>query len=218
MNHILEFDSIRLSFNSRVILSDVFMKVETGKITGLLGRNGQGKTCLLNMVYGELEGEDKSVQFDKVSIPYAYKRPDLLLYLPQFNFFPTFLTIQKVFTDFNLDFSEFEKRFPEVTSKHSAKLRTLSGGQLRFVQTYIIIKAKSQFALLDEPFTHLMPLQIEKMMELIIEEKENKGFLITDHLYRHIVDLSDHLYVLTNGKTHRIRNLVDIEDLGYARL
>lgn len=87
MKHILEADGIQLEFNGRKILSSVYMKAETGKITGLLGRNGQGKTCLMNIIYGSLACE-KSVRFDKKSQRNAYKRPDLLLYLPQFNFIP----------------------------------------------------------------------------------------------------------------------------------
>jgi lipopolysaccharide export system ATP-binding protein len=216
MGHILEFDSIRLSFNGRVILSDVYMKCETGKITGLLGRNGQGKSCLFNIVYGELTAEAQSVRIDKTPITQARKRPDLVLFLPQFDFFPHGLTVSRAMNDFQLDFKELEKRFPEFSSKHHFKLRELSGGQSRFLQTYIILKAKSQFAILDEPFTHLMPLQIEKMIELIQEEKANKGLLITDHLYRQVVDLADDLYLLTNGRTHLIRQLIEIEDLGYA--
>jgi lipopolysaccharide export system ATP-binding protein len=218
MNHILEFDSIRLSFNGRVILSDIYMQCETGKITGLLGRNGQGKSCLFNIVYGELTAEEKSIRFDKRSIPDAYTRPDLLLFLPQFDFFPKSLTVARVFDDFRVDFATLEKRFPEFASRHRFKLKELSGGQFRFIQTYIILKAKSQFAILDEPFTHLMPLQIEKIIEVIKEEKENKGLLITDHLYRPIVDLSDNLYLLRDGQTHRIKELIQVEDLGYAIL
>jgi ABC-type multidrug transport system ATPase subunit len=194
------------------------MKCETGKITGLLGRNGQGKSCLFNIVYGGLQAEEKSVRFDKRPIMHAFKRPDLVLYLPQFDFFPKRLSINRVFDDFNLDYLELEKCFPEFSSKHNLKLRDLSGGQFRFLQTYIILKAKSQFAILDEPFTHLMPLQIEKIKEVILEEKKNKGLLITDHLYKLIIDLSDDLYLLSNGKTHFVKNLTDIEDLGYAIL
>lgn len=216
MTHVLEFDNIRLSFNGRIILSDIYMKCQTGRITGLLGRNGQGKSCLFNIVFGELDVEDRSVRFDKTPITRAHTRPDLLLFLPQFDFFPGNLTVGRVLDDFALDFRELEKRFPEFASRHKFKLKELSGGQARFLQTYLILKAKSQFAILDEPFTHLMPLQIEKMIELIQEEKANKGLLVTDHLYRQIIDLADDLYLLTDGKTHRIDNLVEVEDLGYA--
>ena len=67
MKHVLEADGIQLEFNGRKVLSDVYLKCETAKITGLLGRNGQGKSCLMNIIYGSLPSE-KSVRFDHVSI------------------------------------------------------------------------------------------------------------------------------------------------------
>ena len=63
MTHKLEADSIHLEFKGRRILSDIYLKCETGKITGLLGRNGEGKTCLMEIIYGTLKSE-KSVRFD----------------------------------------------------------------------------------------------------------------------------------------------------------
>ncbi|HEV2478974.1 MAG TPA: ATP-binding cassette domain-containing protein [Puia sp.] len=216
MSYVLEFDSIRLSFGGRVILCDIYMKCETGKITGVLGRNGQGKSCLFNIVYGELEPDEKSVRFDKVSVAKAYKRPDLLRFLPQFDFIPKSFTISRVFDDFGLDWRELEKRFPEFASRHRVPMGKLSGGQYRFLQTYAILKAESRFVILDEPFTHLMPLQIEKIIEVIKEEKERKGLLITDHLYRPIMEIADRLYLLADGKTHPVRTLADMEELGYV--
>jgi ABC-type lipopolysaccharide export system ATPase subunit len=71
--------------------------------------------------------------------------------------------------------------------------------------------------MLDEPFTHLSPLQIEKAKELLIEEKQNKGLLITDHLYRQVLDICDNLYVLSNGQVHLTKSQSDIERLGYAK-
>ena len=60
MHHKLEADSILLEFETRRILSDIYFKCETGQITGILGRNGQGKTCLMNIVYGNLNPTSKS--------------------------------------------------------------------------------------------------------------------------------------------------------------
>lgn len=54
MTNILEVDSVILEFSSNRILHDVYMKSETGKVTGLLGRNGIGKSCLMKIIYGEL--------------------------------------------------------------------------------------------------------------------------------------------------------------------
>ena len=102
MTHKLEADSIQLEFGGRKILSDIFVKCETGKITGLLGRNGEGKSCLMKIIYGSLKC-DKSVRFDDISQFEAFKRPDLLLYLPQVNFIPKGLSLKRIFKDFELD-------------------------------------------------------------------------------------------------------------------
>jgi len=178
MIHKLEADGIQLEFYGRKILSSIYLKCETGKITGLLGRNGQGKSCLMKIIYGSLQCE-KSIRFDNVTQREAFKRPDLLLYLPQFNFIPQGLSLKRIFEDFELDYSSFEKRFSEFAARYTSSINNLSGGERRLVELYVIVKAKSKFAILDEPFTHLNPLQIQKVQELLLEEKDRKGLLIT---------------------------------------
>lgn len=215
--HKLEADGIRLEFSGRVILSDIYIKCETGKITGLLGRNGQGKSCLMQIIYGAMQIE-KSVRIDNIGIREAFKRPDLLLYLPQFNFVPDGLSLKRTFLDFQLDYGLFAERFPEFASKYRSSVNRLSGGARRLLELYLIVKGRSLFAMLDEPFTHLNPLQIEKVKELLVEESLNKGLLVTDHMFQHVTDCCKTLYVLKNGKTHLTKSLQDIEELGYARL
>jgi ABC-type multidrug transport system ATPase subunit len=218
MIHKLEADSIQLNFGERRILSDVYLKCETGKITGLLGRNGQGKTCLMDIIYGTLKTENKSIRVDDVSLSPAFKTPVLLSYLPQFNFIPGSFTLKRIFSDFDIFYPDFEMYFPDFESKSELSLKNLSGGERRMVEVYVIIKSKSLFSLLDEPFTHLMPIQIEKVKEILQTEKDNKGFLITDHIYRDIIDICDEIYVLSDGKLHLTKDFSDIEALGYATL
>lgn len=217
MKHILEADGIQLAFDQRKILSSIYLKCETGKITGLLGRNGQGKSCLMKIIYGSLPCE-KSVRFDRVSIVESFKRPDLLVYLPQFHFIPGSLSLRSVFKDFELSYAEFQERFSEFANKEGSSVGSLSGGARRLIEVYVIVKSASLFAMLDEPFTHLNPLQIEKVKQLLLEAKANKGLLITDHLYRHVMDVYDSLYILTNGQTYLTKSITDIESFGYARL
>jgi ABC-type lipopolysaccharide export system ATPase subunit len=50
-----------------------------------------------------------------------------------------------------------------------------------------------------------------------LEEKENKGILITDHLFKYITDICDNLYLLADGKIHLTKEIGDIEVLGYAK-
>lgn len=215
MIHKLEADGIRVQFNNRTILSDIYIKCESGEIIGLLGRNGQGKSTLLQVIYGLFSCE-KSIRINNRSYQKPFKKPSLIRYLPQFNFVPKSMSIKQVFEDYGLLYSEFENQFTEFVNQESTLIKQLSGGQQRLIEIYIILASDSSFALLDEPFTHLSPIQIEKVKELIVSKKSSKGIIITDHLYKHVLDLSNFNYLLKNGKSYLIKNLSDIEEHGYA--
>jgi len=216
--HKLEADSITLHFGLKKILSNVYVTCQTGHITGLLGKNGSGKSCLLNVIYGTLQATGKSIRFNNTVVSSPYKNPRLLLYLPQFNFIPKGLTLKQIFSHYTINFAEFENHFPELGIKYNTGIKQLSGGYTRLVELYILLKSNTRFVILDEPFTHIMPLHIEKIKQILLQEKQNKGIIVTDHMYKHITDIADNIYVLSNGKTHLTNNLTDIEKLGYARL
>jgi lipopolysaccharide export system ATP-binding protein len=186
--------------NSQAMIVDLELdglSLSIGRITGLLGRNGSGKSRLMKAAFASHRD---------------------LSYLPQTDFIPDSLRLKRLFDDFRVDYADFEKRFPEFQGWHHLKFKELSGGEARFVATYLIICTPTPFAMLDEPFTHLMPLQIEKITELLLEEKKRKGFLITDHLYHHVVGIADSIYVLTAGKTHGVKDPADIAALGYVAM
>lgn len=214
MKHALEISGMRLLFGERLILSDVYLKIETGGIVGLLGRNGEGKSCLMRGIYGTQPCE-KSVKIDDTSVYEAYKNPCLMRYLPQHHYIPKWLSLKRVFLDFSVGFTDFAARFPEFRGSESTKIGHLSGGMHRLVELYVIIKSDTKFVLLDEPFTHISPIQIEKINEIIDEERPNKGFLITDHIYRHIFNVCDRVLLLSNGKTRFVNENDDLKKLGY---
>ena len=91
----------------------------------------------------------------------------------------------------------------------------MSGGERRLVETYIILKAESKIVFLDEPFSHIAPLYIENIKKLIEQEKKNKIVIISDHMYRHIIDSSDTIYLLQNGSTKLIKDLKELETYKY---
>ncbi|MDO6429832.1 ATP-binding cassette domain-containing protein [Flavitalea sp. BT771] len=215
MTHTLTADSIQLEFGLRPILSDIYIQCRTGRITGLLGRNGQGKTCLMRAIYGDLACSSRSVRFDDTAVLQPYTRPDLVRYLPQFNFIPGSLTLKRVFNDFNLELRELGDIFPEFRPSCASRIRDLSGGERRLINIYVITRSPSQFVLLDEPFSHLSPLQIEKVKALLTVERQNKGILITDHLYQDILEISDKLYMLLDGRTQLAKGTEDLESSGY---
>ena len=125
MIHTLTADSIQLEFGTKPILSDIYIQCRTGVITALLGRNGQGKTCLMRIIYGDLRSGSRSIRFDGASVKQPYRSPDLVRYLPQFNFIPGSLKLKRVFCDFNLDFRDLERRFPEFAPSRNSRINDL---------------------------------------------------------------------------------------------
>ena len=216
MKNVLEIDGVILEFNNKRILQNVYLKIEQGKITGLLGRNGTGKSSLMKILFGDLIPQQKSIRLNGRSILKANRAPKNMRYLPQSNFIPNTLSTKRVFSDFNLDFGTFTKHFSEFSKYYHSKIKHLSGGEKRIIEIYVLLVSDTKICMLDEPFSQVMPLHVESIKNLILQEKENKGILLTDHLYKHITDICDELYIIENGQTHLTKNKMDLERLGYA--
>ena len=215
---ILEIDNVELYFKEKRILNGIYLKAETGKITGILGSNGCGKSCLLKIIFGDLNPKYKLIRIDNSPILKPLYQTQLIAYLPQHYFIPKRLKVKTVFKLFNVDWKVFINTFESFSIYKNLIFNKLSGGEQRLLETYIILKSKHKIVLLDEPFSHLSPLYIEKIKTLISKEKEKKAIIITDHMYRHIVDVSDRIYLLKNGNTKLINDLKELEDYKYLSI
>ena len=214
---IFEIDNIELDFGGDPILSGIYLKAETGKISAILGTNGTGKTSLLNIIFGCLQPTHKLIRINRK----AYLKPlfisGLVKYLPQHSIIPSYLQLDKVFRLYKVDWDEFLMHFPEFSESKKYRPKQLSGGQQRVVETYLSLKSTSELVLLDEPFTHLAPIYIEKFQLLLQEEKKRKAILITDHMYRHILETADEIYLLKNCCSKYISNPQELEEYGYLK-
>ena len=215
MIHTLAIDSVELNFGEREILQGAYVGVQTGEVVGLLGRNGSGKSCLMRIIYGTLPCRYRTLKIDDVYTVNAYRRQGLIRYAPQFAWLPAGLRLERIFADFGIDIEDFLRDFPELAKCLTQKVGQLSGGERRIVEIYLVLAAPVQFALLDEPFSQVMPLHIQRIKDLIIREKVNKGIIITDHMYRHILDQSDRVYVLANKSSILVKKEEELKRLGY---
>lgn len=118
MKHTLEIDSVELSFRDRNVLQGVYLRGETGAVTGLLGSNGSGKSCLMNVLFGTLRPAFKSLRIDGVW--HDRFSADEVRYLPQHPFLPDKLRIGRVFRDFGLDAEDFSAGFPNSGNGRTA--------------------------------------------------------------------------------------------------
>ena len=217
MMHRLDISNLRLEYGFRRILWDVSLHCETGKVVGLLGRNGSGKTCLMKAVYGELKLQEQYVGIDGRVLLTRERSPEDMRYLPQHHFIPPGLPVKRVFNDFGVDFDLFAVDFPEFGKTYQRRIQTFSSGERRIIEVYVVLASVSTFCILDEPFSFLMPLHVQKIKEIICREKVTKGIMITDHYFEDVIDISDELFILQGGKTWRVQERADLELLEYIK-
>ncbi len=213
---LIEVDNVELSYSGENLLNGIYVKFETGKITGILGSNGCGKTTLLNVIFGSTKPLHKLIRIDqKPFLSPLFTHDGLVRYLPQNEFIPKSFKLRNAFRVFDVSWENFVFDFENMSGYHSSAMSELSGGERRIVETYLILMSKVDILLLDEPFTHLSPIYIDKVRDIILREGKEKAIVVTDHLYQHIIDLADDLYFLSNGCTQLIKDPAELENLKY---
>ena len=231
--HSVEFKNISFQYESQPVLDNFSFTIKRGDFIGITGESGKGKTTILNLLLGFLpatKGEvlinDMPVDNDEIKSYWPF-----IAYVRQQNFFihDTLLrniTLEEEGFDkenlqYAIDISGIEKvisKFPEGIEKVITENgKNISGGQRQRIVIARALYKNADLIILDEPFSHIMPLHIEVIKEILQKEKQTKGILITDHMHRHITQISDYLYLLANRKTHLTKSVQDLVTLGYTR-
>ncbi len=212
---ILEFDSIEKNFGNRVLLSSIYMRCQTGKIIGLLGRNGSGKTTLMRIVFGIESATHKSIRVNCEPLTGNYLSKGVISYLPQGNLFLPHRPLEEAFRLSAIPTRAVMEFFPEVADLLGKKPEQLSFGTRRILACALVLLSNHPFCFLDEPFSGLAPVQIERIVEVLGRLKQKKGILLSDHLHRYVQALADEMYVLANGTTYPVRGRDDLIRFGY---
>ncbi|MEZ4902562.1 MAG: ATP-binding cassette domain-containing protein [Spirosomataceae bacterium] len=212
---VLEADSIDLSFRGRKILQNIYLKIPTNQVTALLGRNGSGKSCLLQIIFGTLTPTYKSVRWCGKYIELPFRKQGLMCYLPQHPLTPSSMRVEEAFRRYNVPLDTIE--YDKMPLLKPQRMGQLSGGERRFLETLMVLFSPVAFVLLDEPFSHLSPLYVEQLKAYIQTQKCKKGIIITDHLYKEVLAIADQTYLLQNGATYLLTNpYQELKDRGYS--
>jgi ABC-type multidrug transport system ATPase subunit len=216
-NQILEADSMWLEYDGRKILQSIYIQMQTGHVTALLGRNGIGKSSLMQMIFGTLRGQNQSVRFNGDYVSHPYKQPGLISYLPQHSFLPGSLRVSDVCSLYEVDFPDLCRHFESLERYKLTRVKDLSTGNRRLFATLLILLMPVAFTLLDEPFAALSPINIEQMGKAIAEQKDRKGILISDHAYEDVLRLADETYLIVPvGRSVLLKNVYsELEEFGY---
>ena len=214
MTHELVVDSVVVRFGEKMVVSGGYITARTGKVTGLLGRNGAGKSCMFRALMGGLKVDYVQVHIDGEPIELS-KIGLIIKYLPQGRMIPEGMTLKDAFRLYGVDFWAFVLQFPKYSGKYHTRLWEMSGGEVRLAELYLVLMADAQFCILDEPFSQIDPVHIEAVQRLIREKCAERGIIVTDHNYEAISTVADNLFVLSDGYTAPVESCDDLVRHGY---
>nr|MBU1328313.1 LPS export ABC transporter ATP-binding protein [Candidatus Omnitrophota bacterium] len=212
--HLLEINNLGKSYDGKKIVDGVSMKVKRGEVVGLLGPNGAGKTTTFYMVVGILRPDKGNIIFDGNDITKLamYRRArNGIGYLSQepsiFRKLSVEENIMAVLETLNLPREVRRNRLKELLEElkisHLSKKKAymLSGGERRRLEITRALVTNPLFILLDEPFSGIDPIAVADAQD-IIGELKNKGLgiLLTDHNVRETLEITNHSYIMAEGK------------------
>lgn len=210
-------DSILLSFGQFNVLNGAWLRSETGKVTGVLGRNGSGKSCMFRAIMGELKTQDLFVRYNDSVVTRSDEMGRYIKYQAQKPFLPPKMPMKKVFEYFGADYERFTDDFPKFAQYPDTPVKELSGGEVRIAETWLCLCSDSPFCILDEPFSYLAPVAIEVIQKLIRRQKEKMGIIVSDHNYEALLEVADEVLLLSDGYVHLVRDRSDLVRYGYCR-
>ena len=216
MSNRLVVDSVVVRFGQKTVLSGGYITSQKGMVTGLLGRNGTGKSCMFRALMGGLKVDYVQVHID--GEPVDRKKIGLRIkYLPQALMIPGGMTLKRAFALYGVDFWEFVSRFPHFSRYYHTPRWEMSGGEARMAEVYLALMSDAEFCILDEPFAQISPLYIESVQQMIREKSREKGIIVTDHNYEAISKVTDNLFVIADGYTFPVESRDDLVRHGYLR-
>ena len=207
--------SLGKSYQSRRVVDDVSMTIESGQVTGLLGPNGAGKTTCFYMIVGLIPCGNGQIELDDIDLtgkPMHTRAQHGLGYLPQepsvfrkLTVAENILAVLEIRKGLNNQARQelLESLMQDLHISHLAEQTgaSLSGGERRRVEIARALAANPRFILLDEPFAGVDPISIIDIQNIIMQlTARGIGVLITDHNVRETLGICQHAYILNEGK------------------
>ncbi len=204
MSTLLECRKLTKRFKEKEALKQIDLKLESGRIIGVLGPNGSGKTTLIKLINGLLVPTEGEILFCGGAIGVESKKH--ISYLPD----QTYLNMEhKVkdtiafFEDFYEDF-EKERAYDMLDKLHihaDDRLKTLSKGTKEKVQLVLVMSRRAKLYVLDEPIAGVDPAVRDYILNTIITNYDSEAsILIATHLIADIENILDEAVFIREGQ------------------
>lgn len=215
MRNVLEVNNLVKSYGRQSVLSGASFTVKPGRIVGLMGPNGSGKTTMLNIIAGLSRFKSGEITVD--GRPLGFHSRSSISYMPDENFLYEEMKVgdavsyyKDFFPDFNQEKNEKLLNFMGLDSKQ--KVDKLSKGNVEKLLIALTLSRDTNLYLLDEPLGATDPVIKSQIIDSILENftRENSALLISTHLIKDVEKLLDDIMFLKEG---RITLSGDCDDL-----
>ena len=204
MQELLKCTNLSKNYGAGFVLDDINISLPTGRIIGLLGPNGSGKTTFLKICAGLLSPTKGGVTIDGNPVGVDTKR--IVSYLPEQTYLSNAMTVSdciELFNDFYDDFDDETavNMLRRLSVPLKARLKTLSKGTKEKVQLVLVMSRKAKLFLLDEPIGGVDPAARDIILDMIISNfNPDATIIISTHLIYDIERVLDEFIFLRNGK------------------
>lgn len=203
MTPILECNGITKKYEKSTALNQLSLQIEPGRIVGLLGPNGSGKTTFIKIAAGILTPNSGSIRIS--GTPVGYETKSRVSYLPDKNYLNNWMSVESLIDYFNDFYSDFDKNkafemLGRLNIQPKQKLKAMSKGTLEKVQLILVMSRNADVYLLDEPIGGVDPAARDYILNTIITNyNENGSIIISTHLIADIERILDDVIFIKGG-------------------
>ncbi|ANM32055.1 hypothetical protein ABI59_03350 [Acidobacteria bacterium Mor1] len=204
-------------FRKRKVVDGVSVQIRPGEVVGLLGPNGAGKTTSFHLILGLIKPNRGQVLLDGADItelPMYLRARRGIGYLPQeasiFRRMSVEENLLAILEMRGLSSEEVQTRAQNLLREFGlARIAgspgyALSGGERRRAEIARALASDPDYMMLDEPFAGIDPIAVSDLQRIVVKLRERGlGVLITDHNVRETLQITDHAYIISQGRIFR---------------
>ncbi|HJC30618.1 MAG TPA: ABC transporter ATP-binding protein [Candidatus Anaerobutyricum faecale] len=216
MKTILECKNLTKRYGRTQALSGINLSLKAGRIIGLLGPNGSGKTTMIKLINGLLTPTEGEILIDGMAP--GVKTKSIVSYLPERTYLDESMRITEAidyFEDFYKDFDRKKamKMLEKVNLNPALRIKTLSKGNKEKVQLILVMSRRAKLYCLDEPIAGVDPAARDYILSTIINNYEpDATILISTHLISDVENILDEVVFIQNGHIRMQEEVETIRD------
>lgn len=201
---LLECKNLSKSFDNKKILKDVNLIIPRGKIVGLLGKNGQGKTTLIKLINDLLTPTSGEVLIEGLHPGVESKK--IISYLPERTYLDKEMKVIDTLNYFNEFYDNFniekaKKLLKDLDLDINSKISKMSKGMQEKLQLILVMSREADLYILDEPLGGVDPATRDYILDTILSNfKEGSSVIISTHLISDIERILDEVIFIDKGK------------------